>query len=252
MPRIRRTAEAVVGPDDPSAGSSAPLEEGQEPGAGQPPPERTEVLAAAEHYAGHLRTTTSSMFMYAAMAPAFKLIDSKAFKLYRDRLLSDCGNPKDPIEVMIIEQLSLAHFSMGLLSCKAANNRQPEAVGVYSGAAARLMGEFRRSALALQAYRAASRQLANDPAKDFVIPSDEADPIDHQSGKNCADDEEIATTEAHDVGDTIIPYPGPASLGDQPPQSPEVARHEPRRKGKGSRRGAGAPAVGALHGAANG
>ena len=54
---------------------------------------------------------------------------------------------------MIVEQLSLAHFSLGLLSCKAANAVKVEAVGVYSGAAARLMGEFRADALALQAYR---------------------------------------------------------------------------------------------------
>ena len=141
------------------------------------------MIAADEHYAGHLRETASSMFHYAAMMPAFKGIDAQAYKIYRDRLLADCGNPTDPIEIMIIEQLSLAHFNLGLLSCKAANAGKVEAVGVYSGAAARLMGEFRRSALALQAYRAASRQLAHDPTKDLVIPGDEADPIDDASGK---------------------------------------------------------------------
>ena len=44
-----------------------------------------------------------------------------AIHLYRDRLLADCGNPTDPIEVMIIEQLGLAHFYLGLMHCKAAN-----------------------------------------------------------------------------------------------------------------------------------
>jgi hypothetical protein len=252
MPRIRRTAEAVDDRDDRGAEATASLEEAREPRAGQSPPERTEVVGHAEHYAGHLRETTSSLFHYAAMAPAFKVIDSKAFKLYRDRLLADCGHPRDPIEIMIIEQLSLAHFSMGLLSCKAANNRQPEAVGVYSGAAARLMGEFRRSALALQAYRAAARQLAHDPAKDIVIsPNVEVDPIGDEPGKECTDGKLIANSEVPDAGETIIRYPGPAPLGDQPPQSPEVGRHDPRRKSKGPRRGAAAPAVGAVHGAAN-
>src|SRR5262249_2986320 len=124
------------------------------------PPDATEVLGAAEHYAGHLRETAASMFNFATMAPALKGIEMPAYKIYRDRLLADCGGPTAPLEVMIIEQLSMAHVSLGLLSCRTTNAGSPEAVKVYSGAAARLMGEFRRSALALQAYRAASRQLA--------------------------------------------------------------------------------------------
>jgi hypothetical protein len=251
MPRITGAAEAVVGPDDPSAGSPAPVEEAQEPGTGQPPPERTEVVGHDEHYAGHLRETTSSLFHYAAMAPAFKVIESKAFKLYRDRLLADCGGPTDPIEVMLIEELSLAHFSLGLLFCKTSNAGKVEAVGIYAGAAARLMSEVRRGALALQAYRAAGRQLAHDPTKDFVIPDGETDSNAEHPGKTGTDDEVIATKEVDDGSEPIIPYPGPTALGDQPPQSPEVARHDPRRKGKGPRRGPLAPAMGALHGAAN-
>ena len=216
--------DAGPGTEDTSSASPPPVvEEGHEPGAEQSPPEPTEIVTADEHFAGHLRETTASIFHYAAMVPAFKGIDQRAYKLYRDRLLADCGDPKDPIEVMIIEQLSLAHFSLGMLSCKAANAGKVEAVGVYSGAAAHMMGEFRRSALGLQAYRAASRQLAHDPAKDFVIPAEEAETPDDPLGKRCIDDEQTATTEVSDAGGTIISYPRPAALGDQPPQSPEVA-----------------------------
>jgi hypothetical protein len=153
---------------------------------------------------------------------------------------------------MIIEQLALAHYGVGLLSCKAANAGKVEAVGLYAGAAARLMGEFRRSALALQAYRAASRQLAHDPAKDLVIPHEETDPIDDQSGKECIDGKQDATMEVPDAGEPIIPYPRPASLGDQSPKSPALARHDAGRKGKGPRRNPGESALGAVHGAANG
>jgi hypothetical protein len=140
------------------------------------------------------------MFHFAAMAPALKGIDMPAFKVYRDRLLADCGGPTDPIEIMIIEQLSMAHFSLGLLSCKTTNAGRPEAVKIYSGAAARLMGEFRRSALALQAYRAASRRLsAAGPGSALALPVESADLEDDpekthaateigvtpRSGKNC-------------------------------------------------------------------
>jgi hypothetical protein len=186
------------------------------------------------------------MFHHAAMAPALKGIDPQAYMLYHDRLLADCGGPSDPIEVMLIEELSLAHFSLGLLFAKTSNAGKVEAVGIYAGAAARLMGEVRRSALALQAYRAASRQLAHDPAKDLVIPDGEIDSNDDLPGKIVPYDEQIANMEACDAGDRIIPYPRPATLGDQPPQPEEVA-HEPRGKGKGPRRGAAAPAVGEVH-----
>ena len=169
MPRIVKTTEASRGPEERREGSPAPVvEDGQEPDASPLSAERTEVVSTAEHYAGHLRESTASLFHSAAMANAFKGIDVQAFKIYRDRLLADCGNPTDPIEIMIIEQLSLAHFSLGVLSCKANNASRFEATAVYSGAAARLMGEFRRSALALQAYRHASTQLACTPAKEVV------------------------------------------------------------------------------------
>ena len=102
------------------------------------------MIAADEHHAGHLRETVPSIFMFASLSQAFKVIDQRAYKIYRDDLLADCGNPTDPIEIMIIEQLALAHFGLGLLSCKAANAGKVEAVGVYAGAAARLMGEFRQ------------------------------------------------------------------------------------------------------------
>ena len=252
MARIRNPNDTGHGPGDQPAGSPpASTDVGPEPGVGEPPPERTEVIAADEQHAGHLRQTVPSIFMFASLSQAFKIIDQRAYKIYRDDLLADCGNPTDPIEVMIIEQLALAHFGVGLLSCKAANAGKVEAVGVYSGAAARLMGEFRRSALALQAYRAASRQLAHDPAKDLVIPHEEADPIDDPSGKRHINDEQDARTEESDAGGTIIPYPEPTPLEGQSTRSTEKAQDQPRGAGTTPRRRAGAKTVGALHRAAN-
>jgi hypothetical protein len=177
MARIKRPVDTGHGPEDqPAAPSPSSIDVGSEPGAGQPPPVQTEVIADDEHHAGHLRETVPSIFMFASLSQAFKVIDQHAYKLYRDHLLADCGSPTDPIEIMIIEQLALAHFGVGLLSCKAANAGKVEAVGVYAGAAARLMGEFRRSALALQAYRAASRQLAMvSPEPAIVLPGESED-----------------------------------------------------------------------------
>ena len=132
MARIRNPNDTGHGPEDQLAGSPpASADVGPEPGDGQPPQEQTEVIAADEHHAGHLRQTVPSIFMFASLSQAFKIIDQRAYKIYRDDLLADCGNPTDPIEIMIIEQLALAHFGVGLLSCKAANAGKVEAVGVY-------------------------------------------------------------------------------------------------------------------------
>lgn len=247
MPRTSRVLDAGDGPENEGGASpDSPPVEGSEPDAGQPDAAPAEVVGAAEHYAGHLRDSTLSMFAHAAMAPFLKGISWESFRLYRDRLLADCGGPTDPVEVMLIEQLSMAHMSLGLLSAKATNAGKAEVVGIYSGAAARLMGEFRRSALALQAYRHANRQLARDPAPDVTIPLEDPD----SPGKNHIDDEQGEMMEKPGDVQSIIPYPEPGSSEDRAagshkegPDHAGGAREAPRRR-------AGGPAVGAVHRAA--
>jgi hypothetical protein len=149
--------------------------------------------------------------LHAAMAPTLKGIDFEAYRLYRDRLLSDAGSPTDPVEVMIIEQLGLAHFTMGLMTAKATNANNVNACGTYAVASARLMAEFRRSALALQAYRHASRQLARDSARE--VASIEAPGLaGHPAEENIAGGELSATTEVNDAGENIIPYSRPEAV----------------------------------------
>ncbi len=153
---------------------STPTDPTPPPRDGRPAPPRDGGVAPPEHWAGQLRDTIPSMFLYATLSQPFRQIEEKAYRIFRDRLLADCGSPTDPIEVMVIEPLALAHFNFGFLQCKATNAPTIQAAGVYASAASRLMGEFRRSALALQAYRAASRNLAATSAGDVVVPA--ADP----------------------------------------------------------------------------
>lgn len=209
MPINRRVVDADDSPEPEIVASTTPPAGGESAsGVAQPPPGSSE----AEHYAWHLRESTLSIFMHAAMAGTLRGIDWEAFRLYRDRLLADCGGPSDPIEAMVIEQLAIAHLSLGLLSCKATRAATPEAVGIYSGAASRLMGEFRRSALAIQAYRAASRQLGQAAAKGVLIPPQEADPSGTSPGEECLDGELIANTEARDADQSVIPYARPEAV----------------------------------------
>jgi hypothetical protein len=101
---------------------------------------------------------------------------------------------------------------MGLLHCKASNATSVECITAYSGAASRLMGEFRRSALALQAYRAASQQLGRAPRSDLVIPVDRAAETAGESGKTRITSEVDITPEEDNEKTGIFPLRRSASV----------------------------------------
>jgi hypothetical protein len=159
---------------DPNAASTPSAQEPSQPAA-EPAgsSDLIEVPSRSEQYAVHLRETVASVFMYGSLGHVLRDLDSNAYKLFRDKLLADCGHPADPVVVMQIEQLALAHLNIGMLQFKAANSRSIECEGVYLAAAARLMGEFRRSAIALQALRAASIRLGELAEGDTEVPNGE-------------------------------------------------------------------------------
>jgi len=53
---------------------------------------------------------------------------------------------------MMLEQLVLTHYRIGQLQVQASCAESKEGVKIYNSAASRLLGEFRRTALALHAY----------------------------------------------------------------------------------------------------
>src|SRR5262245_17338250 len=92
----------------------------------------------------------------ACMAVALSLhgqIGPSGYKAYLTQLLKDAGDPVDPIERMLLEQLALAHFRIAQLHADAGQARGVEAAKIYNSVAARMLGEFRRTALALRVYR---------------------------------------------------------------------------------------------------
>lgn len=93
----------------------------------------------------------------ALMASALGLdsfVETPAFRVFLQRLMADLGNPQDPIEKMLAEQLALAHFRIAQLHIGAGQAKSQEAVKLYNTVCARMLGEFRRSCLALRALRA--------------------------------------------------------------------------------------------------
>ncbi len=110
-----------------------------------------------EEIAEKLRDSAPSILLYGSLRSVFPHTDAATFVMYRDRLIADAGNPTDPVEVMLIETLALAHLNAGRLLCRSV---EAEAVDVevarkYGAMATAMVGELRRTALALAAYRAA-------------------------------------------------------------------------------------------------
>ena len=79
------------------------------------------------------------------------------FWKYRARFLEGCGNPQDPVEVLLIESLMLAFHNIGRLLVLSAAAGDSETIVAYTAVAAQLMAELRRGALALQDFQAKAR-----------------------------------------------------------------------------------------------
>lgn len=124
---------------------------------GPPPlgldPTRHAAAQTVAYQADVLREVVFPGLMSSALA-LDGVVDGPAYRVYLARLLADAGSPADPVERMLLEQLAVAHFRVGQLHARAGRADGVEATRVLTAAAARLLGEFRRNALALRAYRA--------------------------------------------------------------------------------------------------
>ena len=81
------------------------------------------------------------------------MIGAAGCRVYLDEMIQESGNPSDPVEIMLLEQLTMCHqysIQMQALSKKAEGI---EAIELYMSGAARLSGEFRKTALALKESR---------------------------------------------------------------------------------------------------
>ena len=172
--------------------------EADEPAGGPAEGEPLDAFGRSEHYAGHLKESSVPLFLNATLGRAMPQADLTAYKLYRDRILADCGNPTDPVEIILVEQVLMSHLITGHLQVKGANAESVESAGVYLGAAARLTGELRRTALALQAFRLAARQLNDAAGRESMFPGEVVHGIEDDSAKNPADNKKGAAPRSTD------------------------------------------------------
>jgi hypothetical protein len=75
------------------------------------------------------------------------------YHAYLDAIHADAGNPSDPVDRMLLDQLAMAHLRAAQLQAFAGTAEGLEAIKLYNSAAARLLSEFRQTALALKTYR---------------------------------------------------------------------------------------------------
>ena len=104
------------------------------------------------HEAGVLREGAFSALMATALN-LDKYFGTGAYRVYLAGVMRDLGDPKDPIERMLVEQLCLAHFRVAQLHAGAGQANGLEATKLLNTVAARMLGEMRRTALSLKAYR---------------------------------------------------------------------------------------------------
>lgn len=137
-----------------------PARHAYKPGAAMPspapPPSPKIATLPAEQQADAIdRTLVPSMLATAMGMDEYFTV--KGFRAYLDKIRKEAGDPTDPIEVMLLEQLVVAHLRAAQLQGDAGQAQGLEATRTLNNAAARLLGEFRQTALALQSYRAGRR-----------------------------------------------------------------------------------------------
>jgi hypothetical protein len=142
-------------PTRPTTGEHAPDPPETSPDLGDGSVPGTPARLLLEAQAERLENMSSAFFLCSMMDGIFDgAFDKYTYRVYLDNLLAKMA-PADPIERLLSEQLILAHHAIGRLHVKAANAQQPDVGQLYSAAAARLLGEFRLTALALKTYRGA-------------------------------------------------------------------------------------------------
>ena len=137
--------------DEPVAGDGGKTDAAVAKGASAGP--SPEALRIGE-LAVNLRDNAAAGWLYMVTNSTLgEQIGPDAFLVFRKLMLEEAGDPADPVERMLIEQLALAHFSIGQLRIRSCLTELPKMSLAFSDSATRLLGEFRRCSLALEEYR---------------------------------------------------------------------------------------------------
>src|SRR4051794_23672514 len=93
------------------------------------PPKIPEGLTAAQEdqflqlhgMAHNLKEKTGAVYLSKTASRALEAaIPAQSYDIYLQSLMTEAGNPSDPIERMMIEQIAIAHHNIGRLHVRAA------------------------------------------------------------------------------------------------------------------------------------
>ncbi len=157
-------AAVASSPSQQAADHPAPAPTHQEP----PPAGLDEARHAAAQRTAHQADVLREGVFPALMASALNLdkyIDAGAYRVFLGNVMRDLGEPTDPIERMLVEQLCMAHFRVAQLHAGAGQASGLEATKLLNTVAARMLGEMRRTALSLKAYRTTAAPAKSEKAQ---------------------------------------------------------------------------------------
>jgi hypothetical protein len=117
----------------------------------QPPPPPP---VPPEQQAAILRDGAGGAYLYGATAAVLgRGVSLPGCQLYLRDFVRQARDSGAPVEAILLEELATTHHLVGQLQVRAGAAGAPQEAQAYLAAAARLMAEVRRTALALQAFR---------------------------------------------------------------------------------------------------
>ena len=153
-PRARRALPKTPAPS--VAQSTAPQATPAAPTPPATPPESSTVETKRRRSLEQQANVAKNAILPAALVSAMGLdqyVEIHGYRHYLDGVIRDAGNPTDPVEIMLIEQMAVCHLRAAQLQGRAGEAHSLDAGAIYNTAAARLTAEFRKLALALKEYR---------------------------------------------------------------------------------------------------
>ena len=194
--------------------ADVPVEQ-TETAATEPPDQAVQNACTAMN----LRDASAAGWLYWAVNSLYpELVSIDAFQLFRQALLRDAGNPSDPIEVMMIEQLALAHFGIGRLQVRSCSADNAKWTIAYADSTTRLLGEFRRCTLALEQYRTSQENRNKEKAAKNAIAATATEPSENNGKPRSAangkkpNDSELTSNGEREIPEWLqkrMAYPGP-------------------------------------------
>jgi hypothetical protein len=104
-------------------------------------------------FSENLRTMGAGIYLYAGSHRLFDQLTSASFVRYTQGIVQDAGDPSDPLERLLVEQLIQISHAASRLLVKASLVGSAEGSALLHATAARLFGEYRKGLLALREYR---------------------------------------------------------------------------------------------------